>query len=279
MNKRVISICLILLFIIGNIYFPSDAYYPRAKKISKQQYGVFLNLNKQNIKKLYKYKTVVIDAQFFTKKEISDIKKHKVKVYSYINIGSLEKFRPYYNKFKNLTLGRYENWDEERWINVASKSWQNFITGNLAHKLLKKGISGFFVDNCDVYYNYPRKNIYIGLIKILQALRRKNTSVIINGGDTFISKYMLSHKNLKSILTGINQECVFTAIDFDHNTTIEQKTSVKNYFLKYLSKLKKHNTKIYLLEYTKKKSVIDKINTYCKKHKYIYYASPDIELR
>ena len=279
MNKRVISICLILLFIIGNIYFPSDAYYPRAKKISKQQYGVFLNLNKQNIKKLYKYKTVVIDAQFFTKKEISDIKKHKVKVYSYINIGSLEKFRPYYNKFKNLTLGRYENWDEERWINVASKSWQNFITGNLARKLLKKGISGFFVDNCDVYYNYPRKNIYIGLIKILQALRRKNTSAIINGGDTFISKYMLSHKNLKSILTGINQECVFTAIDFDHNTTIEQKTSVKNYFLKYLSKLKKHNTKIYLLEYTKKKSVIDKINTYCKKHKYIYYASPDIELR
>jgi len=279
MNKRVISICLILLFIIGNIYFPSDAYYPRAKKISKQQYGVFLNLNKQNIKKLYKYKTVVIDAQFFTKKEISDIKKHKVKVYSYINIGSLEKFRPYYNKFKNLTLGRYENWDEERWINVASKSWQNFITGNLARKLLKKGISGFFVDNCDVYYNYPRKNIYIGLIKILQALRRKNTSVIINGGDTFISKYMLSHKNLKSILTGINEECVFTAIDFDHNTTIEQKTSVKNYFLKYLSKLKKHNTKIYLLEYTKKKSVIDKINTYCKKHKYIYYASPDIELR
>lgn len=258
---------------------PSNPVTSHAKKLKQKPYGVFLNLNKRNIKKLYKYKTVVIDAQFFTKKEISNIKKHKVKVYSYINIGSLEKFRPYYNKFKNLTLGRYENWDEERWINVASKSWQNFITGNLARKLLKKGISGFFVDNCDVYYNYPRKNIYIGLIKILQALRRKNTSVIINGGDTFISKYMLSHKNLKSILTGINQECVFTAIEFDHNTTIEQKTSVKNYFLKYLSKLKKHNTKIYLLEYTKKKSVIDKINTYCKKHKYIYYASPDIELR
>lgn len=279
MSKRILTIGLIFSFFINSIMTPSNTVTSHAKKLKQKPYGVFLNLNKRNIKKLYSYKTVVIDARFFSKKEIRKLKKHKIKVYSYINIGSLEKFRPYYNKFKNLTLGRYENWDEERWINVASKSWQNFITGNLAHKLLKKGISGFFVDNCDVYYNYPRKNIYIGLIKILQALRRKNTSVIINGGDTFISKYMLSHKNLKSILTGINQECVFTAIDFDHNTTIEQKTSVKNYFLKYLSKLKKHNTKIYLLEYTKKKSVIDKINTYCKKHKYIYYASPDIELR
>lgn len=279
MSKRILTLGLIFSFFISAIMSPSNTVTSHAKKLKQKPYGVFLNLNKRNIKKLYRYKAVVIDAQFFSKEEILKLKKHKIKVYSYINIGSIEKFRPYYSKFKHLALGHYENWDEERWINVADNSWQNFISNKLAPQLLKKGISGFFVDNCDVYYNYPKKSIYSGLIHLLKALRKKNTSVIINGGDTFISKYMLSHKNLKSILTGINQECVFTAIDFDHNTTIEQKTSVKNYFLKYLSKLKKHNTKIYLLEYTKKKSVIDKINTYCKKHKYIYYASPDIELR
>lgn len=258
---------------------PSNTVTSHAKKLKQKPYGVFLNLNKRNIKKLYSYKTVVIDAQFFSKKEIRKLKKHKIKVYSYINIGSLENFRSYYKEFKNLSLGHYENWAEERWINVADKSWQNFISNKLAPQLLNKGISGFFVDNCEVYYNYPKKSIYSGLIHLLKTLRNKNTPVIINGGDTFVTKYSHSHKNLKPILTGVNQECVFTSIDFKHNTTTSQKPSVRKYFLSYLSKLKKHNTKIYLLEYTKKKSVIDKINTYCKKHKYIYYASPDIELR
>lgn len=279
MSKRILTLGLIFSFFISAIMSPSNTVTSHAKKLKQKPYGVFLNLNKRNIKKLYRYKAVVIDAQFFSKKEIRKLKKHKIKVYSYINIGSLENFRSYYKEFKNLSLGHYENWAEERWINVADKSWQNFISNKLAPQLLNKGISGFFVDNCDVYYNYPKKSIYSGLIHLLKALRKKNTPVIINGGDTFVTKYSHSHKNLKPILTGVNQECVFTSINFKHNTTTSQKPSVRKYFLNYLSKLKKHNTKIYLLEYTKKKSVIDKINTYCKKHKYIYYASPDIELR
>lgn len=279
MNKRILTIGLVFSFVISSIISSSNAVISHAKKVNRKPYGVFLNLNKRNVKKLYRYKTVVIDAQFFSKEEILKLKKHKIKVYSYINIGSIEKFRPYYSKFKHLALGHYENWDEERWINVADNSWQNFISNKLAPQLLKKGISGFFVDNCDVYYNYPKKSIYSGLIHLLKALRKKNTPVIINGGDTFVTKYSHSHKNLKPILTGVNQECVFTSIDFKHNTTTSQKPSVRKYFLSYLSKLKRYKVKIYLLEYTKKKSIINKIRAYCKKRKYTYYISPDIELR
>ena len=279
MNKRILTIGLVFSFVISSIISSSNAVISHAKKVNRKPYGVFLNLNKRNVKKLYRYKTVVIDAQFFSKEEILKLKKHKIKVYSYINIGSIEKFRPYYSKFKHLALGHYENWDEERWINVADNSWQNFISNKLAPQLLNKGISGFFVDNCDVYYNYPKKSIYSGLIHLLKALRKKNTPVIINGGDTFVTKYSHSHKNLKPILTGVNQECVFTSIDFKHNTTTSQKPSVRKYFLSYLSKLKRYKVKIYLLEYTKKKSIINKIRAYCKKRKYTYYISPDIELR
>ena len=279
MSKRILTVGLIFSIFISPITLPSHPATSHAKKSKQKPYGVFLNLNKRNIQKLYRYKAVVIDAQFFSKKEIHKLKKHKIKVYSYINIGSLENFRPYYNEFKHLALGQYVNWGEERWINVADKSWQNLISKKLAPQLLNKGISGFFVDNCDVYYNYPKKAIYSGLIHLLKALRNKNTPVIINGGDTFVTKYSHSHKNLKPILTGVNQECVFTSIDFKHNTTTSQKPSVRKYFLSYLSKLKRYKVKIYLLEYTKKKSIINKIRAYCKKRKYTYYISPDIELR
>lgn len=279
MSKRILTVGLIFSIFISSITIPSNAVTSHAKKLKQKPYGVFLNLNKRNIQKLYRYKAVVIDAQFFSKKEIHKLKNHKIKVYSYINIGSLENFRPYYNEFKHLALGQYVNWGEERWINVADKSWQNLISKKLAPQLLKKGISGFFVDNCDVYYNYPKKSIYSGLIHLLKALRTKNTPVIINGGDTFVTKYSHSHKNLHRILTGVNQECVFTFIDFKHNTTTSQKPSVRKFFLSYLSKLKRYKVKIYLLEYSKKKSIINKIRAYCNKHKYTYYISPDLELR
>lgn len=279
MSKRILTLGLIFSFFISAIMSPSNTVTSHAKKLKQKPYGVFLNLNKRNIKKLYRYKAVVIDAQFFSKEEILKLKKHKIKVYSYINIGSIEKFRPYYSKFKHLALGHYENWDEERWINIADNSWQNFISNKLAPQLLKKGISGFFVDNCDVYYNFPKKAIYSGLIHLLKALRNKNTLVIINGGDTFVTKYSHTHKNLKPILTGINQECVFTSIDFKRSTTTPQKPSVRKFFLSYLSKLKRYKVKIYLLEYTKQISIINKIRAYCNKRKYTFYISPDIELR
>lgn len=114
MSKRILTVGLIFSIFISSITIPSNAVTSHAKKLKQKPYGVFLNLNKRNIQKLYRYKAVVIDAQFFSKKEIHKLKNHKIKVYSYINIGSLENFRPYYNEFKHLALGHYENWDEER---------------------------------------------------------------------------------------------------------------------------------------------------------------------
>lgn len=95
MNKRILTIGLVFSFVISSIISSSNAVISHAKKLKQKPYGVFLNLNKRNIKKLYRYKAVVIDAQFFSKEEILKLKKHKIKVYSYINIGSIEKFRPY----------------------------------------------------------------------------------------------------------------------------------------------------------------------------------------
>lgn len=68
MSKRILTIGLIFSFFINSIMTPSNTVTSHAKKLKQKPYGVFLNLNKRNIKKLYSYKTVVIDAQFFSKK-------------------------------------------------------------------------------------------------------------------------------------------------------------------------------------------------------------------
>ena len=130
---------------------------------------------------------MVIDAQYFSAKDIRTLHKKGVKVYTYLNVGSIENFRDYYKKYEYLTIGNYENWEEEKWVDVSNKDWQKFM-GKLSKKLLKKGVDGFFIDNCDVYDYAKTKKNFKGLAKILKNIKRLGKGVIINGGDVFVTK-------------------------------------------------------------------------------------------
>ncbi len=78
-------------------------------------YGVFLSVDNSDLSLFKDYQTIVIDAAYFEKEDIQKLKESGHTVYTYINIGSIENFRPYYETFK------------------------------------VKGVDGYFVDNCDVY--------------------------------------------------------------------------------------------------------------------------------
>ena len=60
------------------------------RKAQKYEYGVFLNADRTAVPKLKNYETVVIDAQYFSKKDIRKLHAGGTKVYSYLNIGSVE---------------------------------------------------------------------------------------------------------------------------------------------------------------------------------------------
>ena len=47
-----------------------------------------------------------------------------VYVYGYLNVGALEKERPYYDKLKHLRLARYDEWSGEYWIDPTNKEWK-----------------------------------------------------------------------------------------------------------------------------------------------------------
>lgn len=251
----------------------------KAKKAKfKYKYGVFLSVTK-NLNKLKNYETVVIDAQNFKKKEIKAFKAKGHEVYSYINIGSLENFRSYYKQYKSLKLGNYEHWDEEIWINVADKKWQNFIVKKLIPQLLDKGIDGFFVDNCDVYYHYKKRGIMNGLTVMMKAMVATGKKVLINGGDCYLDAYCKSGGKWSNVITGINQETVFSKIIWNKKNkfgTASKKD--QKYFKSYIERYAKKGADIYLLEYTRDKKLISKIKSYCKKKGFGYYVSDSVEL-
>ena len=81
------------------------------QKEDNGRYGVFIGTD-EDLDQFESFHTVVIDAQYFDADEIAAFKNKGHKVYSYINIGSLEKFRDYYDEYKDLSIGKYENWDD-----------------------------------------------------------------------------------------------------------------------------------------------------------------------
>ena len=260
-----VALLVILMFIMGCFFIKDDKVKTLEKNdygktLEKNDYGVFLNADASSLERFKKYDLIVIDAQYFTKKDIESLHQNGTKVYTYLNIGSVENFREYYKTYEKFTIGKYEHWDEEKWVDVSVPAWQKFIE-QLSKKLFEKGVDGFFIDNCDVYYYAPRKSIFEGLTAILQNIMTLKKAVIINGGDTYVTKYRERYG------------------DFDKGTFNEQTRETREYYSKYLEACKADGMEVYLLEYTTDEKLIQKIKKYCKEKNFHFYISNSLELQ
>lgn len=240
-------------------------------------WGVFIGAH-VSASRVKNYKSIVIDAQNYSKSEITKLKAGGRKVYSYLSIGSIAKYRSYYKRFKKYSLGNYDNWPDEKWIDVSKKAWQDFVVNDLVAKMRKKGVDGLWVDNTDVYYEFHRTSILNGLINILTRCHNKKIPIIINGGDVFVSKLISMGKS--KIIDGVMQEEVLTAITgYNSNKFSRQTKSDRKYYEAYLKRVKKAGRSIALLEYTKSSSMRKEIINYCKKNGYSYYISNNVALK
>ena len=281
LGKKITTKCmlvaLMLLMGVGNnkVFAKSEI---NSKGI-KYEFGVFNSVEEKDIVKLNEYRTIVLDAQNISKKSIRKLRKTGHTVYSYINLGSVENYRDYYKDYEDVTLDVYENWEDERWVDVSKKKWQDFISGTLAKKLVNKGIDGFFVDNVDVYYMYHNDGIFNGVTTILKNFKALGVDVVVNGGDTYVRQYVKRHGKLNKILNAVAQESVFTSIDWDDNNAfIEQDKGDNKYAKSYINFVSKHGGNVYLIEYSTDKKMINKISKYCKKKGYVYYAANNLDL-
>ena len=260
-------ICCFVLFAFAKADFMADKYY-----------GVFIGISKEDGMKLNNYEVLVIEPTEFNKDDIKKLHEKNEKIYAYLNIGSLENYRSYYKKFKDKVLGNYEDWEDEYWIDVSDKEWQNLIVNNLGKSIADKGFDGFFIDNCDVYYQFPEEKIFDGLCSILSGLRKYHLDTIINGGDTFVSK-CIDEKNAKEMFDGVNQECVFTSIDFENKKFGEKSSTDREYFIQYLNKAKMDGLKVFLTEYGADIVTLQEIEKYCKDNGFHWYNAKNLELK
>ncbi|MDO5133926.1 MAG: endo alpha-1,4 polygalactosaminidase [Eubacteriales bacterium] len=276
-GKRLVALALAVALSVLAVMPVTEVPAEAASKTTT--WGVFIGTTLHgNTSKVKNYKSIVIDAQHYTAAEIKKLKSGGRKVYTYISIGSIENYRSYYKRFKKYSLGNYDNWPDEKWVDVSKKAWQDFMVNELVANLRKKGVDGLWVDNTDVYYEYPRTNIFNGLVNILTRCHNKKIPIIINGGDVFVSKLISVGK--AKIIDGVMQEEVLTAITgYNSNKFSRQTKEDRAYYEAYLKRVKKAGRSIALLEYTKSASMRKEIINYCKKHGYSYYISNNVALK
>ena len=95
-------------------------------------------------------------------------------------------------------------------------------------------------------------------------------AVIINGGDTYVAEYRERYGAIDQIMTGVNQESVWSSIDFDSGTFREQTSETRDYFCKYLETCKADGVEVYLLEYTTNQKLIQKIKDTARSKTFIF---------
>lgn len=226
----------------------------------------------------------VIDTEGH-EKAVREAVKRGVWVYGYLNVGALEKERPYYEKLKHLRLARYEGWSGEYWIDPTAREWQDHIL-SLAKQIKATGAIGLYLDNTDIYYEildeqirkqYNRdlptaQAVYTALSNMILKINALGLIVMPNGGDVFLRKFMVAHPG---VIKTINQEGVFYS-----ELNKKNKSADTKYYKDWCKWADKRiSGKARLVEYVSSKTEQAKIKAYCLTKGWDVYFSKHKELR
>ena len=256
---------------------------------SSDSYGVFLGVDEDSfsVDLFDGYDMVVVDAQELRKEQLAQLHARGHIVYSYLNVGSIEDFRDYYEDFEDICLDRYKNWPEENWIDVTKEEWQSFVTVDLPARIFEMDpkTDGLFLDNLDVYfhmaasrkYRTESEEAYDSLVRILKAYHAAEIPVLINGAEDFVQR--LLEDGMEELTEGVNQETVFTAIkDYRRDRFEAQDEEETEYYCEYLEKCAEAGLQVFLLEYTDDLSLEAQIAGYCREKGFRYYISGHVNL-
>lgn len=250
------------------------------------RYGAFLGRSEDNITNFENYDDISLEIDEFSDATISKLNKQNKHLFSYLNVGSLEEYRSYYDTFKHLIFESYENWDDEGWIDVRDTSWQNYVTNTLASHMKSKGAYGVYLDNVDVYSvikesNEKQASGYKSALKnIIKGVSNQGLKVMVNGGAEFFDDLIDDKDNeVFNYVYAYHQEEVFSLIkDYDKNIFGKQDNEDSTYYKSIAKQFKDMKKEVYLLEYTKDESLKKQIKDYCDSKGYHYYVSSRIEL-
>ena len=253
------------------------------EEFKSNDYGAFLGRSENDVSGFNKYKYVSVELFEFTSTNIKRLTENGTYFLAYLNIGSLENYRDYYDEYESFTFKDYDNCPEERWIDVTNSSWQDLMV-SLAKDFKNEDAFGVYLDNVDVYSIAKEDELnyqdYASAIKsIISRINSLGLKVMINGGAEFLDDMNDINDNIFDSIWAYHQEEVFTLVDdYEENIFTVQQEEDKTYYQQIAALMKTKEKEVFLLEYTTDSSLVETVKNYCEEKQYHYYIANNIEL-
>jgi len=200
------------------------------------------------------YNYVVLEAEQFSKDDITVLKKNNLNVIAYISLGEVNRYASFYDKVKKYTLGENKIWDS-RILDLSNKETNQILFEQVA-LLVEKGFNGLFLDNVDNFSSYgpsfAQRNYLVSFIKKMKE-EHKELVLIQNSGVELLSE---THTYVNSILI----ESLVTDYNFNRATYRTRKKSDYKERKKNLERVcTKYNKELFIIEYSNSKRLNRKI--------------------
>lgn len=229
----------------------------------------------RTLKKAKKNDLVIFDSDGIDQKVITDAKKRQVHLYDYLNVGSIEPSRKYYDEFKHLRIARYSGWNEF-WVDVTDTRWQHKLI-ELAKEKKAKGAIGLYMDNGDILWQClegfkenktkmlkpipdPEK-VFFALKYIVEKIVTEVGLIVMpNGADVFVRQ--MFHRGWGCYIKTVIQEGVL------YSNFKKQNKYDTAYLVDYLNWCLKHGLYVRGIEYVKSKDGIEEVKKFYSDHGY-----------
>ncbi len=160
---------------------------------------------------------VVVDGESAGAREVAAIKRASGGlVLAYLDVGTIESYRGWYNAAKPYRLDYWGDWGEW-YANVNAAGFRSLMLERVAPAMLAKGFDGLFLDNTDMTETHAAQKpgmraLVTGLARLVRV--RGKLLMAQNGADV--------NWPLKRFYDGINFEDVSFSYDFDRHAYFRQ---------------------------------------------------------
>ena len=222
---------------------------------------------------------IVLEPDDYSEADIKHIKSKGYKVLAYLSVGTIEKERSWYKKYKKYGLKKLKDWPDEVYADVRKTNWRCFLVSR-AKSLKKKGFDGFWCDNIDVYTEYKSTKMYAAIKAVLKQIKGIGGYIMINGGSEWVDDALDKNVAISKIINGYTQEEVFSRIiDYTQKGKFGKQYKEDSKYYKYMIKRSiKNKVAGFCLEYTRDSELKKTIKEWCRENKASYYISGDVNL-
>jgi endo-alpha-1,4-polygalactosaminidase (GH114 family) len=150
------------------------------------------------------YDLVVLDGDAPAKR-VKSLRADGAIVLGYLDVGTIEPYRSWYEQAKPYRLDYWPDWGEW-YADVSKQGFRDLIAKRVAPKVLARGFDGLFLDNMDMIVSHKRQTQ--GMHALVRRLAALPGYLFMQNGDEVVDSFL-------GQLDGWNREDVSRTYDFD----------------------------------------------------------------